>query len=109
MSKRKILDEILKQANLLRDKKGKKLTLANGLCGQLYFQAGGLDGPVPMLYIISVVKFFIGREELPLGIFGFLPELGKWTPARKKLVEAMITGLEDPKVRRTMTVEVIGF
>jgi hypothetical protein len=104
MTKKQILDEILKRAIAFRDKKGKKLD-APGICYQLYYDNGVWEKTnLSIIDIIAVVKFFIKNENLYVEYpGGYLPKQGIWTAARRVLLKAIIKGLQDPKVRRQVS------
>lgn len=91
---------LLKECIKLRDKRGKKLTLAYGLCGQLCHQSGG------RLYlgrVMQLVRFFANQMGLEFLIW--LPEVGKWTSTRRNLLLMMIDGLQNRKIRKKLVEE----
>lgn len=88
---------LLKECIILRDKKGKKLDDTDGICHQLYRQS---EGTLYICYVTRSATFFANR----IGIFyvDYLPYKGVWTPTRRKVLLAMIDGLQDRKVRKEL-------
>jgi hypothetical protein len=92
------LDKLLKEAISLRDKRGKKLKLGEGICSQLIEQSDW-DGDEDTC-ICRVVRFFAGQQGIHYRMY--MPNPGVWTPERKKVMKAMIEGLQDVKIRQTV-------
>ena len=94
MNESESLDEILRLAILLKNKKGKKLE-HESICYQFYFSSSQLSIHI----VCGVVKFFIELEGLRPDRKGFLGAFYVWTPARRRLLDAMIKGLKNKRVR----------
>ena len=97
MTDEEFLDKLLKEAISLRDKRGKKLKLGSGICGQLVNQSDweGYDG----VDICRVVRFFAKRLNILYDMY--LPNPRVWTPKRKKVLLSIIEGLQDVEIRQT--------